>query len=453
MRKSKMMSRVIAVCLTAAMASVLTVGCGKQNDGEEAKGESSGGKEKITFMGWGTDAEIATFNGMISQFEEVYKDVEVEYITVADNDFDTKLQTMIGSGECPDVFYCSIDNMMKYAATGNLYDLTDYVADNEIFDPDNVWECLTDLYRYDGEKQGQGNIYALPKDVSAFPIVYNVDMFKKANVTPPTKEDPWDWNEFVDAAKKLTSGEGSEKIYGSGTYSLESAIWSNGGEWLDQETLSKVTITDPAFEEGLQWAADLSLVHGVAPSPEEKTALEDYDRFKQGKMAMVGTGTWSFGDLWENCDFEWDVMPWPVSPKTGKSEIWFGSAGLAVSATTKHAEAACNLAAYLAFNEDAQRTAYTKGQAIPSLKDMAYGEYTEFDKEPAHKEVLFDMLENSARLATQSRTFNQEWFAEFNSNTDAVYNGEMTAKEYCESINDSVQELLDESIALKQEYK
>ena len=136
---------------------------------------TSGEKTKISFMGWGTDAEIATYTAMIDQFEAAYPDVEVEYIVVADNEFDTKLQTMIGSGQAPDVFYCSIDKMMKYAATGNLLSLTDYVNNNEIFDPNNVWDCLNDLYRYDGENQGSGDIYALPKDVSAFPIFYNVD--------------------------------------------------------------------------------------------------------------------------------------------------------------------------------------------------------------------------------------------------------------------------------------
>lgn len=407
---------------------------------------------KISFMGWGSDKEIEAFNAMIDQFKVAYPDVEVEYIVVADNEFDTKLQTMIGAGECPDVFYCPIDKMMKYAITGNLYDLTDYVANNNIFNPDNIWDCLIDLYRFDGTNQGAGSIYALPKDVSVFPIFYNVDMFKAAGITPPTSENPWDWNDFLDAAKKLTTGEGDAKVYGTGAYSLESAIWSNGGEWVDQETLTQVKITEPAFTEALQWAADLALVHGVAPSSEESAALSDYDRFKQGKLAMVGSGTWSLADFWANCDFEWDVMNWPVSPSTGKSEIWFGSAGLAVSATTKNPEAACNLAAYLAFNEDAQRTAYTMGQAIPMLKDMAQGEYQASALKPDSKQVFFDVLENSARLATQSRTFNQEWFAEFNSNTAAVMKGEMTAEAYCASISDTLQQLLNDSIEQREEY-
>lgn len=460
------MKKLLITLLTLAMVlSIVACSGGTAKPGSTSAGaenvpinaseaEQTGAPEKtvITFMGWGSDSEIAAYKAMIAQFEAKYQDIEVEYIVVADNEFDTKLQTMIGAGKCPDVFYCGIDNMMKYAATGNLYNLSDYVANNEIFDQDNVWDCLNNLYRFDGENQGKGDVYALPKDVSAFPIFYNVDLFKSAGIEAPTAEKPWDWNDFLEAAKMLTTGEGDDKVYGTGSYSLEAAVWSNGAEWVDQETLTKVQITDPAFTEALQWCADLALVHKVAPSSEESAALSDYDRFKQGKLAMVGAGTWSLADFENNCNFEWDVMAWPVSPNTGKTAIWFGSAGLAVSATTNNAEAACNLAAYLAFNEDSQRTAYQMGQAIPMLKDMAYGEYTDSGSKPASKYVFWDMMENTARLATQSRTFNQEWFAEFNSNTASVFKGEMTAEEYCKSINDTVQHLLDDSIAQKAEY-
>lgn len=448
-------SLVLVMFLVVAIIVMSFTGCQqnqKQADFETNVVEPAGEKTKITFMGWGSDAEIATFESMIEQFEAIYTDVEVDYIVVADSEFDTKLQTMIGAGQAPDVFYCSIDKMMKFAATGNLYNLTDYVESNDIFDADNIWDCLIDLYRFDGSNQGSGNIYALPKDVSVFPVFYNVDLFNAAGVTPPTADDPWDWNDYLEAAKKLTTGESDDKVYGTGAYSIESAVWSNGAEWVDPETLTTILIDDPAFTEALQWCADLRLVHGVAPTASESESLGDYDRFKQGKLAMTGAGTWSLGDFWANCDFEWDVMNWPVSPNTGKSEIWFGSAGIAVSSTTANPEAAANLTAFFAFNEDAQRTAYTMGQAVPSLKSMAYGEYMEFEKGPASKDVLFDILNNNARLATQSRTFNQEWYGEFNSNIAAVLNGEMTAEEYSNSIKDSVQGLLDDSIAQKAEY-
>lgn len=455
------MKKIISLLLTMSLALTGLIGCGEkendaaantdtqsieqQSDTQETDAVTKEELIELDFIGWGNDAEVATFQAMIDQFEEQYKNVTVNYTVVPSSDYDTKLQNMIAAGEQPDVFYCSIDNIMKYAATNNLYDLTTYVNDNDIFDVDNVWKNAIDIYRYDGTGLGNGEIYALPKDVSAFSIVYNKDLFEAAGITPPTESEPWDWNDYLEAAQKLTSGD----VYGTSMYSLESAVWSNGANWLD-DSLQKVAFTDSKFTDALQFVADLRCKYKVAPSSSEETSLSSNDRFMQGKLAMMGVGSWATADLWNNCDFEWDLMDWPVSPNTGEKAIWFGSAGLAVAPTSKNIEAACNLAAFLAFNEDAQRTSYTTGMSVPTLKDMAYGEYMSMDKAPANKKAFLNVLDDYGRLATQSRTFNQEWWSEFNSGIEAVYDGEISAVDYCDSMADSVQQLLDKGIAQQQ---
>lgn len=454
------MKKVIVFILITAMAIASLTGCSgkpkndtvvsdQQNLGQEnSEDQSQDGKIELKFMGWGNDSEVATFKAMIKQFEEKYQNVTVNYEVVPQSDFDTKLQSMIAADDQPDVFYCSVDSLMKYAATDNLYDLTTYVDNNDVFDASNVWESAISLYKYDGTKIGNGPIYALPKDVSAFSVVYNKDLFKAAGIAPPTEENPWDWNDYLDAAKKLTNSD----VYGTAMYSLESAVWSNGADWLDS-SVSKVTFTDPKFTEALQYVADLRCKYKVAPSSAEEASLSSYDRFMQGKLGMMGVGSWATADLWDKCDFEWDLMDWPVSPNTGEKAVWFGSAGLAVAPTSKNTEAACNLAAFLAFNEDAQRTSYTKGMSVPTLKDMANGEYLKMDKLPANKKAFLNVLADYGRLATQSRTFDQEWWSEFNSGIEDVYDGNISAKDYCESMVDSVQQLVDKSIELQKALK
>lgn len=428
---------------------------GKKTESNESKGDSAktdSDKIHLTFMGWGNDAEVATFKAMIAQFEERYPNVEVEHIVVPASDYMVKLQAMISSQTQPDVFYINPDYIMQLAMTGNLYNLTDYVANNDLFEEDNIWPSALDFYRFDGENVNVGDIYALPKDVSAFAVVYNKDLFMSAGIEAPTKDNPWDWNDYLEAAQKLTSGEGDNKIYGSAPYSLESAIWSNGADWLDN-THTKVTIDTPEFIEALQWCADLRIKYKVAPSVAEEASLSSYDRFLQGKLGMMGVGSWAVADLWSKCDFDWDIMAWPVSPNTGKTAVWYGGSGLAVAANTKHAQEACNLAAFLAFNEDAQRTSYQAGQSVPTLKDMAYGEYLQMDAKPANKEAFLDILGTYGRRATQTFTFSNEWFSEFNSNVNSVFEGEMTAEEFCKSIKDELQRLVDESIEQKEALK
>jgi len=421
-------------------------------DTQETPSDSSAEKTHLTFMGWGNDAEVATFQAMIDQFETAYPNVEVEYIVVPATDYMVKLQAMISSGTQPDVFYCNPDYIMQLAMTGNLYDMTDYVASNDLFKEDNVWASALDFYRFDGTNVNVGNIYALPKDVSAFAIVYNKDLFASAGITAPTKEQPWDWNQYLEAAQKLTSGEGDNKIFGTAPYSLESAIWSNGADWLDS-TYTKMTIDTPEFIEALQWCADLRTKYKVAPSVSEEGSLGSYDRFMQGKLGMMGVGSWATADLWSKCDFDWDLMAWPVSPNTGKNAVWYGGSGLAVAATSKNVDAACNLAAFLAFNEETQRTSYKAGQSVPTLKDMAYGEYLEMDAKPANKEAFLDILGGYGRRATQTFTFSTEWFSDFNSGVNSVFEGETTAQEFCTSVKDDLQSLLDASIEQKEALK
>jgi arabinooligosaccharide transport system substrate-binding protein len=432
-----MKKRNAAVALFGAAALVLS-GCSAAQPGSD--------DHTITFMGWGSDNEIAVFNDLIDQYETKYPGVTVDYITVPAGDFQTKLQTMIASNNTPDVFYLAPENVMPFASSGLITDLSDYVKSNDEFDVNNVWPKAIDMYRYDGTTPGQGAVYGLPKDIGPFALAYNKDLFDAAGISAPTDDNPWTWDQFVDAAKKLTSGSGDDKVYGSAPFSLESAVWSNGADWLNADH-TKVTVTDPKFIEALQWVADLSLVDGVVPSQEEESSLPSYQRFLNGDIGMMGVGPWNQGPFWTDAKFNWDLMPWPVSPTTGEKAIWYGGIGFGVASSSSDKEDASNLAAFLAFNEDAQRTNMENGQAIPNLIDMAKNEYLKSDKAPANKQEFLNIIEDWGRRATQTYTYNSEWFGLFNSNLANVWTGQQTAEEYTASVTQEMQDLLDEGIA------
>jgi len=455
--KKKSFKSLMSILLVLMMLTAMLTGCSsKKDESKDTKAESNSTSEEkvnITFMGWGSPTEVATFKTLIGKFETKYPNVKVDYISVPVADFNTKLQTMVASNKQPDVFYLQPENVMSWADSGNLYDMSEYVKNNELFDEENIWKKALDMYRYDGEIPGQGNIYGLPKDIGPFALAYNKDLFEEAGIPIPDPDVPWTWDEFVENAKKLTKGEGNEKQYGSATYSLESAVWSNGADWLD-ETKTKVTVDDPKFIEAMQWVADLTLVQGVTPNNEEEGSLGSFQRWLEGNIGMMGIGPWSQAQFWEECDFEWDLMPWPASPSTGKNAIWYGGMGYGVSPKSKNIEAACNLAAFLAFNQEAQTTNYQLGQAIPNLIDMTKDGYLKMtDKAPANKQEFVDIVEGYGRRATQTYTYNSEWFTEFNTNAKSVWLGEMTAEEYCKSMKDSMQKFLDDGIEKQKSAK
>ncbi|MCU1579879.1 MAG: transporter substrate-binding protein [Rhodoglobus sp.] len=432
-----MKKRSATVAIFAAAALVLS-GC--------SAAQSGSGDHTITFMGWGSDQEIAVFNDMIAQYETKYPGVKVDYITVPAADFQTKLQTMIASNKTPDVFYLAPENVMPFASSGIVADLSDYVKSNTEFDVNNVWAKAIDMYRYDGTTPGKGAVYGLPKDIGPFALAYNKDLFDAAGITAPTDDAPWTWSQFEDAAKKLTTGSGDTKVYGSAPYSLESAVWSNGADWLNADH-TKVTVTDPKFVEALQWVANLSLVDGVVPTSEEESSLPSFQRFLNGNVGMMGVGPWNQGGFWADAKFNWDLMPWPVSPATGEKAIWYGGIGFGVANKSADKQDASNLAAFLAFNEGAQRTNMEQGQAVPNLIDMTKNEYLKSDKAPANKQEFVNIIEDWGRRATQTYTYNSEWFTLFNSNLANVWTGQQTAQDYTKSVEKDMQDLLDKGIA------
>lgn len=444
--------RRLALASTVTLSLALIAGCSgapsPSSPGADP-GTSPGEKSEITFMGWGSPQEVEVFQTMIDQYEEKYPDVKVNYIVSPADDFSTKLQTMVAAGQTPDVFYMIPDYLIQYVHNGLLADMSGFVADNDLFEESNIWPAALATYRTDGKQTGVGATYALPKDVGPWALAYNKDLFDKAGITPATPDALWTWDDFLAAAKKLTSGDGPSKVYGTAPYSLESAVWSNGADWLNADA-TKVTVTDPAFVEALQWVADLSLVEGVAPSPEAEQALGSTQRFIEGGIGMMGIGPWSQAQLWQDADFAWDIMPWPVSPKTHAEATWYGGIGFAVSAKSANPQAAMNLAAFLSVNEDAQRTNMTMGQAVPNLIDMAKNEFLTMDKPPANKAEFLRILEEYGRRPTQTKTYDPSWFSTFSSGVSAVYSGEMTAAEYVASVTGEMQSVLDEAIAKSQ---
>jgi multiple sugar transport system substrate-binding protein len=78
---------------------------------------------------------------------------------------------------------------------------------------------------------------------------------------------------------------------------------------------------------------------------------------------------------------------------------------------------------------------------------MAKDEWLTTDKPPANKAEFIRILEDYGRRATQTYTFNSDWFTLFNSNLASVQSGEQSAADYAASVQGEMQDLLDKGIA------
>ena len=405
----------------------------------------------ITFMGHGHPEEHEIFTRLIEKYEERYPHVTVNYINVPPAEYMIRLQAMVAGNQTPDVFYLPAGDLMPWADSGLLADLTELVANTDLFDEANIWPEALARYRYDGNMVGQGPLWALPKDVGPWALAYNADLFKEAGVPLPDPDVPWTWDEFLENARKLTRGSGNDRKWGAAFYTLEAAVWANGADWLD-ETKTRVTVDDSKFIEALQWVADLRLVHQVTPTREEEQSMGGYSRFINGQIAMFPMGPWDQPAFWR-LPFEWDLMPWPVSPNTGKNATWIGSMGFAVSSRTKNLQEAFNLAAFLALDREGQQLNYELGMAVPNLIDMAETGFLNMDKPPANRKEFLRIITDYGRRPINEYTYDNEWIDAFWQGVDAVYAGRKTAAEFCKEIQPEMQSLLDGAIARQEQQR
>jgi hypothetical protein len=66
-----------------------------------------------------------------------------------------------------------------------------------------VWPQALARYSYDGTVVGQGTLYALPKDLGPFVMVYNKDIFDPHDVAYPPTDGSWTWDQALEDYQAL----------------------------------------------------------------------------------------------------------------------------------------------------------------------------------------------------------------------------------------------------------
>lgn len=436
-----------AAALALAGALALTA-CGSGGGSDDGGGSGDG--DTLTFMFRGGADEKAAYQAAIDKFTED-TGVKVQ-MTVTDADqYATKLQAAVSGNKVPDVFYIEQANLQSYVASGVLLDITDQVEEAGV-DLDNIWEYGVDSYRFDGTLQGtpEGRLYGLPKDVGPFAFGYNKTMLEAAGIPLPDPDVPLSLDEFRDIAKQLTTdtdGDGAVDQWGTGLnvqWNLQSMVWSNGGDWTNED-LTEVTVDTPEFAEALQYFADLTTVDAVTPNASEAATLDTYQRWMAGEIGFFPVGPWDVS-VYNDLDFEYDLIPWPAG-STGESATWVGSLGIGVSATSGNPDAAVQLATYLSADPDAQQTLVDANVQIPNLIDMAEEWAGAADAKPANRQEFLDIVQDYGRAMPASFTYGAEWYDELWVNIQPVLDGKQTAADYLAEVQPKMQALLDESNA------
>lgn len=378
--KSKKKYIALAAC---SILAIMLAGCGSDNQAgsiaanstADKKGESSdtqtGKKEPVTlkFSFWGDTIEKKTVTESLKAFEKKYDWIKVEPVHIP-SDYTTKITTMVTGNVAPDLGYLSAGTALAWAEEGKLMNLNEFIAKDHDFHKedylDQVW------YNWAPDKT-----LGMSTAVEGYGVMYNKDMLKEAGVElPPTKaENAWDWDKFLEVAKKLTidaNGKNAldpsfnpDKIKQFGfqydRYFMLAAIVSNGGNYLTPDGKG-FGLAKPEAIEAIQKLADLMYVHHVSPTPLQAKSLPDM-ALQTKKVAMTVDGNWGLQALAEQ-NFNLGVA---VLPKLKTSNTILDGAPTVIFSSTKHPEEAWLLYKWMA-DPDSALPLHSSGLWMPLKK-------------------------------------------------------------------------------------
>jgi multiple sugar transport system substrate-binding protein len=285
---------------------------------------------------------------IVEEFQRRHPDIKVRAVLSGPGVMQ-QLSTFCAGGRCPDVLMAWELTYAELAARGVLLDLNTMLARDKSFAAELKSDSVPSLYDTFTFNGGQ---FALPEQWSGNYLFYNKRLFAEAGVPAPpgTWERPWSFTDFLEIAKALTKRTGSGPATQWGFVNMWFSYYSAGLFAMNNGVPWSTPLTNPthfnfdndAFIEAVQFYADLSNKHGVAPNASEVQSMSTPDLFAAGKAAIGLAGHWRYQTFIRADGLDFDVAPLPVGPRRrgqpARSDI--GATGLAISASSQRKEQA-----------------------------------------------------------------------------------------------------------------
>lgn len=424
--------RTAAASAVVGLAVAALAGCA----GGAGGGDAAAADDKITFMNWEA-LEGSPYEAVLKQFT---KDtgIEVEYqFSASGSDYWPKTRAVLGSNNPPDIMRIDDDFLPYYASTGRLLDLAPYIEKSGL-QADDYYESV-----YDNSKQPDGSVVGWSLGIQPRVIFYNKTMFQEAGVPlPPSTwtDDGWSWDDFLDAAKKLSiPGQrwGADVIDDSAFETIFGVNNGSTGRWTKDG--KGFALADPEGQEAVQFVADLTCQYDAQPAWSElQQNGRGAEMFAAGQIGMIERASGFVNYFRTNVDsFEWDIAPVPgnVDQKTQGNQVVF-----AVPAQAAHKDAAWKLLEYLTTMDGAKFFA-EQGSFVPGYKPAAELAGKAVDGQlPASLPLVLDAADNSYLSGRVGNI--EEAIALYRPALDPVKNCQAKAEDILPGIDSQVEDII-----------
>lgn len=364
---------------------MLSIGCAPQST--PAAPATSAPAAQVTLRFWMQQDNLlqAAMMDLIASFEKANPTIKVQLDAFPFAEYHQKVSTAIAGGDAPDVFWMDI-RTSSFAQQGALLPLDQFITD------DNRKDYVPAAWT---EAMYQGKTYGVPMHELTEALFVNTKMAQDAGIDlPKTVETAWSWDQFLDAARKLTKRTGDQTtVWGFGVqrqlqdWSVLPVVYQHGGKVLTDD-LKKASgaLNSPATVEAQTWYGNLF-------TKDKVIAVEVVpDGFPTGKIAMFQAPS-SYRPVLDKSfpDLKYTVVP---LFKDKQCAVMTGGWNVSISATTKHVKEAWLLTDWLTREKHAEWV--DKSGYLPARKSL-------IDSAPKFKEYPWGVFMQELQQCAATR--------------------------------------------------
>ncbi len=325
---------------------------------------------------WGLWEDEKLMQPVLDEYKRTHPDVTINYQYQSSQNYRTRTQTKITANEGPDIYMVNNAWISMFLKSGSIYpaprevftsqeysqtfypvvrdDFTNYLILKAAIDSSpqiaDKNKALQDQFNSDGV------IYGIPRGIDGLALYYNVDILNAAGVQVPKT-----WNEFRDAATKLTVVDQNNIIKTSGA---ALGLTGNVDHWPDivgllfyQQPNARIDApANPTGGDVLKFYTDFARVS--ASRVWDNTFEPSTEAFAAGKVAFYFGPSWRAHELRQmNPRLNFKIAP--VPQLAGKQVAWANYWGYVVSSRAQFPKESWEFLKFMT-SQEAEKLLYQK---------------------------------------------------------------------------------------------
>lgn len=272
----------VATAAIATVAALALSGCGGGTGATGSSSTSADGVVNITMWHGFSEADGKTLESIVDSFNASQSTYHIDAQLQPWSTIGETMVTKVLSGDGPDIVTTGADNGQGWSIDGTFQCVEDFYQDANSGTGDYLDNVVEQIkFTVDGKEQH----CAVPMGYAPTAVWYNTDMWAKAGLTEA--DYPKTWDELLEVAKKLTTGDGTQYGIALPDLGWASFMKGNGTGLFDLD--GKVTINSEQNKKFLEKMREFYKGGYSLTGMDETMARES---FESGQSAMVIVGPW-----------------------------------------------------------------------------------------------------------------------------------------------------------------